>query len=70
MLDEIYHPHPNFNGVIIHKTFNHLGYMSNERYWTVIIFVIDVSITFMNKWNSDIFPSRELFMTFTTDSEI
>ena len=44
--------------------------MSNERYWTVIIFVIDVSITFMNKWNSDIFPSRELFMTFTTDSEI
>ena len=51
--------------------------MSNNRYWTVIVFVIGVTIVFMNRRYSSIFQSRsntpdwrDLFITLAKDSEI
>ena len=62
--------------LITHKTFHHLGYMPSNRYWTVIVSVIDVTIIFRNRQYSSIFPvfntpySRDIFMTLANDSKL
>ena len=65
------------SNLITHKTFHHLGYMSNNRYWTVIVFVIDVTIIFKIGDTLSFFQSCsntpdswDLFMTLANDSEI
>ena len=65
------------SNLITHKAFHHLGYMPNNRYWPVIVFVIGVTIIFINREILAFFQSclktlnsRDLFIICANDSEI
>ena len=44
------------NNLITHKGFYHLCNMTYDRYWTVIIFVINVTIILIDKRQSGVLP--------------
>ena len=44
------------NHLITHKRLYHLCNMTDDRYWTIIIFVINVAIIFIDRRHSGVLP--------------